>query len=130
DPEERRRRLERALAAYESSGAEHLVITGDLTEDGTDAQFRALAEVLAGARLDPREVTLTAGNHDAYRDTAAFDRALQGPLRAFAATSQPGAFTVLDDVVITPVSTVIAQPFTRAAGAIANEHLHGVTQIT
>lgn len=126
DDDDRRLRLRRALHLYRSSGADHLVITGDLTEDGTDAQFEVLAEVLADSRIDPREITLTAGNHDAYCDRQAFARALAGPLAAYAATSAPGAVTVLDDVAILPVSTVIAQPVTRSAGAIAHDELQAV----
>src|SRR5262249_48748147 len=68
DQRERRERVQRALAAYIASGAEHLVITGDLTEDGTEPQFEVLAEVLHESGIDPREITLTAGNHDAYTD--------------------------------------------------------------
>jgi 3',5'-cyclic AMP phosphodiesterase CpdA len=126
DQEERRARVRNALLAYKASGAEHLVVTGDLTEDGTDAQFEVLAEVLADSDVDPNEVTLAPGNHDGYCDAAAFDRALGGPLRAFAPTSRPGAITVLDDVVIVPVSTVIKQPISRSAGLIAHENLHWV----
>lgn len=126
DDDDRKRRLRRALHQYRTSGADHLVITGDLTEDGTDAQFETLAEVLAESRIDPREITLTAGNHDAYADRGAFARALGGPLRDFVATSGEGAVTVLDQVVIAPISTVIAQPLARSAGAIAEQQLDHV----
>ncbi len=126
DEHDRKRRLRRALHQYRASNADHLVITGDLTEDGTDAQFETLAEVLAESAIDPHEITLTAGNHDAYTDRGAFSRALQGPLREFAATSGEGAFTVLDQAVIAPISTVIAQPVARSAGAIAREQLDHV----
>jgi len=129
DAEERRARVLRALTAYRMSGAAHLVVTGDLTEDGTDAQFEALAGLLQESRIDPSEVTLAAGNHDGYTDPSAFERALRGPLRVFAPTSRPGAITVLDEVVIVPVSTVIKQPISRSAGAIAHEHLHWVDSL-
>jgi Icc protein len=129
DQEERRARVRSALLAYKVSGAEHLVVTGDLTEDGTDAQFEVLAEILAESRIDPSAVTLAAGNHDGYCDAGAFDRALSGPLRAFAPTSRPGSITVLDDLVIVPVSTVIKQPISRSAGLIAHEHLHWVDSL-
>ena len=129
DQEERHARVLQALATYKTSGAAHLVVTGDLTEDGTDAQFEALAAVLEESGIDPNEVTLAAGNHDGYTDPGAFDRALRGPLRAFAPTSRPGAITVLDDVVVVPVSTVIKQPISRSAGAIAHEHLHWVDSL-
>jgi Icc protein len=123
DQEERRVRVLSALATYKASGAAHLVVTGDLTEDGTDAQFEALASVLEESGIDPNEVTLAAGNHDGYCDAGAFERALRGPLRAFAPTSRPGSITVLDELVVVPVSTVIKQAISRSAGAIAHEHL-------
>src|SRR4051794_40372705 len=68
DQKERCTRVRRALATYGASGAQHLVVTGDLTEDGTAAQFEVLAEVFLESGIDPREVTFTAGNHDAYTD--------------------------------------------------------------
>jgi Icc protein len=123
DQQDRRRRLRTAIEAYKASGAEHLVVTGDLTEDGTQAQFEVLASVFLDSGLDPREVTFTPGNHDAYVDAAAFMRALAGPLQPFARTSRPGSVLVRDDVVIVPVSTAIKQPIARAAGAISDEQL-------
>jgi Icc protein len=130
DQADRRRRFRSALWAYKASGAEHLVVTGDLTEDGTDAQFEVVASVLLDSGIDPSEVTLAAGNHDAYHDRAGFQRALRGPLQPFAPTSDAGAVTVLDDVVLVPISTVIAQPFTRSAGAISGDHLSWADHVT
>jgi hypothetical protein len=129
DQQERRARVRRALAAYVASGAEHLIVTGDLTEDGTEPQFEVLAELLLDSGIDPREITLTAGNHDAYVEASAFERALDGPLRPFAATSRPGVASELDDVIIVPISTVIRQAISRSAGAIPNEHLERVHRI-
>jgi 3',5'-cyclic-AMP phosphodiesterase len=112
-------RRRNALAALASARlADHIVLTGDLTDDGTDAQFEALAEVLAEARVDPHRVTLVGGNHDGYTDARALDRALAGPLRAFEPTSRRGAFTVLDDTVIVPLSTVVHQHITSSSGRV------------
>ena len=129
DEMERCARLRAALRAYKTSGAEHLVITGDLTEDGTQAQFELLAELLLDSGIDPAEITLTAGNHDAYTRPDAFERAIAGPLRAFARTSKPGCMTVLDEVTIVPVSTVIRQSISRSAGAIPRAHLEWVDRV-
>jgi 3',5'-cyclic AMP phosphodiesterase CpdA len=118
DHEDRRRRAGSALAVARASGADHVLVTGDLTEDGLDAQFEVLAELLADSRLAPERVTLLPGNHDAYVDGGAFARALAGPLRAYAATSTPGVPVALRDAVILPVSTAMAQPYTRSAGSI------------
>jgi 3',5'-cyclic-AMP phosphodiesterase len=127
DPTARR---ERALAALDSARqADHIVVTGDLTDDGTDAQFEVLAEVLAESRIDPRRVTLVGGNHDGYSDGFALDRALEGPLAEFRPTSARGAFTVLDDVVIVPLSTVVHQPITSSSGRIAASELRGAKEV-
>ena len=53
-----RRLLDRALRAH----ADHLVITGDLTEDGTLGQFESLAGVLQDSGWPPSPVTLVPGN--------------------------------------------------------------------
>lgn len=116
DPQRRRRRLARWIDLALRAEVDHVLITGDLTEDGTDAQLEALAEVLLDSPLDPDRVTLVPGNHDAYTDAGAFRRALEGPLGPFRRTSAPGAATVLDEVVVVPVSTAMPQPVTRSAG--------------
>src|SRR5689334_22760877 len=66
DAAARLRKLARALAAARRSGADHVVISGDLTEMGSEAQFAAFAEVLDASGIDPDRVTLVPGNHDAY----------------------------------------------------------------
>ena len=106
------------MRAAWDAGAEHLVVTGDLTEDGVDAQFGVVAEVLAASPWPAHRVTLVPGNHDAYADAGAFDRALDGPLARFAGTSRPGAMTVLDGAVVVAASTAIAQTYPRAIGAL------------
>ncbi len=114
-------RVERATQALRTALAarpDHLCITGDLTEDGTDAQFEVLAEVLEACGLSPERTTLVPGNHDAYHDLHAFERALAGPLAAYRPTSTPGAVTVYDDAAIAAVSTLIPQSFARSAGAV------------
>ncbi len=112
----RRRRTVSVLAAAGRSGADHVLVTGDLTEDGIPPQFEILAEVLAESRLPPSRVTLVPGNHDAYVDGGAFERALRGPLAAYAATSTPGVPVFLRDVAILPMCTAVPQPYTRSAG--------------
>jgi 3',5'-cyclic AMP phosphodiesterase CpdA len=114
----RRRRAERALARACEAGADHLVLTGDLTEDGVDSQFEVLAEVLEKSGAPPGHVTLVPGNHDLYAGPDAWERAMAGPLRAYAATSAPGAVTALRDAVIVPVSTAVTLPVPRSGGRI------------
>jgi 3',5'-cyclic-AMP phosphodiesterase len=123
EPRERKERVARALAEVRASGADHLVITGDLTEDGDPSQFEVLAEVLAESRLPPERITLVPGNHDAYAAPDNYAAALAGPLRAYAPTSTIGAPLAFRDVTLVPVSTALHQSPLRSAGAIAAAEL-------
>jgi 3',5'-cyclic AMP phosphodiesterase CpdA len=119
DAELRIRQAVFALRTTLRLGADHIVVTGDLTEDGTTAQYEVLAEVLGRSGVDPECVTLVPGNHDAYDSRDAFARALSGPLQAYRKTSTPGVHTRLETAVIAPVSTVLeGQWFTRSCGRI------------
>jgi len=126
-------RLERAVCTLQQArraGADHILITGDLTEDGVDAQFEVLAEALYLSGVPADCVTLVPGNHDGYVDGRAFERALQGPLHAFRETSAPNARSVLPGAVIVPVSTMLeAQWFTRSRGEVRHEDLARVRRI-
>jgi 3',5'-cyclic-AMP phosphodiesterase len=118
DAADRRKRAIAALKIARDSGADHVLVTGDLTEDGTDAQYEVLAEVLAESRISPSRVTLIAGNHDVYDARDAFDRALEGPIQAFAETSRAGRPLAIGDAIILPMSTAIAQPYHFSRGSI------------
>jgi hypothetical protein len=112
------------------SSVDHLLITGDLTEDGDPAQFEVLAELLADSKIAPDRITLVPGNHDAYTDGGAFDEAMSGPLKPYAATSQPGVPLEFRDVTIVPVSTAFHQSPLRSAGAIQRGELEQLAKIT
>jgi 3',5'-cyclic AMP phosphodiesterase CpdA len=130
DAEARLQRATRMLQLAQRGGADHILLTGDLTEDGVDSQFEMLAEALHASGVEPERVTLLPGNHDAYVDFAAFDRALAGPLQAYRATSHETARTVLSDAVIVPISTTIeGQWFTRSRGAIRPQDIARVRRI-
>lgn len=122
----RRDRAAHALREARRTGALHLVITGDLTEDGVPEQFDALAEILEASGWPPERVTLVPGNHDAYADAGAFEEALRGPLAAYRATSTMGAPVFLPGLVLMPISTAMNQPVTRSAGAIAGVELEAI----
>jgi 3',5'-cyclic AMP phosphodiesterase CpdA len=109
-----------ALAHATALGFDHLVVTGDLTEEGTIEQFEAVAAVLDAAGLDAARVTLVPGNHDVYASADAWGDALAGPLRPYARTSAPGAVVELGDAVIAPVSTARAQRWWRSAGEVSS----------
>lgn len=123
DAGDRRRRALAALRAARESGADHVLVTGDLTEDGIDAQYEVLAEVLHESRLAPSRVTLLAGNHDVYDAKDAFAKALRGPLAAFAETSREGSPIEIGEAVVLPMSTAIAQPYHLSAGALGEREI-------
>jgi Icc protein len=116
-------RFRRALESAQASGFDHLVITGDLTEDGKPAQFEEVARVLAESRIAPERVTLIPGNHDAYEDRGSWTRALEGPLRPWAATSgrAPGKVIDLGEAALLPVSTSVHQHWASSFGHIDDE---------
>jgi 3',5'-cyclic AMP phosphodiesterase CpdA len=126
DAAKRRRGAARALEQAWRSGADHLVITGDLTEDGVDAQFEVLGAVLAESPWPASRVTLVPGNHDAYHDGEAFQRALAGPLQAYRDTSTEGTVTALPGALLVAVSTSFHQSFTRSAGAVEQRGLDAI----
>ncbi len=130
DAEARRRRAQHELARAARAGADHFVLTGDLTEDGVDAQFEVLAQVLDDSGIEPERITLVPGNHDAYADDGAWQRALLGPLAPYQATSNPDVCTVLDEAVIKPISTVLpGQSFLRSAGRLRAHDVRAVEQL-
>ena len=107
--------------------ARHVVVTGDLTEDGIPAQFELLAEVLGEIRVDPRRVTLVPGNHDRYAAGSNFADALRGPLRAFAASSAAGrAIELGRHARLLPVSTAIAQSWVRSVGRLSDDDVERI----
>lgn len=117
-PEARIERLRRTLEGVRRAGPDHVLVTGDLTEDGTVEQWELLATLLHDSGLDPSRVTLLPGNHDAYGGAETFDEALRGPLAAFADSSRLGEPLELRDVTLFPLSTTIEQHYVRAAGDV------------
>ncbi len=129
DPDERRKRAADALEEVQARSVDHLLITGDLTEDGHLEQFEVLAELLSESRIPAERITLVPGNHDAYIDGGAFAKAMKGPLQPYAATSSAGTALRFCDVTIVPVSTAFHQSPLRSAGAIAPSELESLAGI-
>jgi 3',5'-cyclic AMP phosphodiesterase CpdA len=127
--EDRMQRFARALEGAWGSGADHVLITGDLTEDGTDEQFEVLALVLGESRLRPEQVTLIPGNHDAYVDATAWQRALEGPLSPYARTSAKCSVLEFREATILPVSTAFHQSWLRSAGQVAADEIEWVARV-
>jgi Icc protein len=130
DPHQRKERVADALEEVRARSVDHLLITGDLTEDGHLEQFEVLAELLTQSRIPAERITLVPGNHDAYTDGGAFAEALRGPLKPYAATSSIGTALRFRDLTIVPVSTAFHQSPLRSAGAIAPEELESLAVIT
>jgi len=123
DPRLRARKLARALGVAKSSGADHVVISGDLTELGDDTEFEHFAEILEAAGLDEDSVTLVPGNHDAYTSKDGWKKAMEGPLRRYASASvaQPGKVVERGDVALMPIDTSCFQSVVKAGGEFTPE---------
>lgn len=128
DPRSRARKLTRALAAAKASGADHIVITGDLTEMGDAAEFEHFANLLEDAGIPDGGVTLVPGNHDAYTSGAAWRRALEGPLArwANASATEAGTMVIRGDVAILPIDTSCFQSLARSGGLFTPEAARAV----
>ena len=114
--ESRLRKLERAFARCRRAGADHVVFTGDLTEDAAPAQFALFARVVGASGFAPHQVTIIPGNHDAYRGREHF-AAAQRELLAPVARADGAAFD-LDGVSVLPFDSTLDQHYIRAAGRI------------
>jgi 3',5'-cyclic-AMP phosphodiesterase len=121
----RQRKLRRAIDGARRIGANHLVISGDLTEIGAPGEYETLAEVLHDSGLPPERVTLVPGNHDLYSQADGWRWALEGPLSDYAATSAgaPGKIVDIGAAAIMPIDATFHQPVTRSAGCMADETL-------
>ena len=120
EPVARTAKLRQALEHARLRKADHVVISGDLTEVGEPAQFEELAMALHESRIEPSSITLVPGNHDAYGPPNGWKQALEGPLHAFAASSATSAGKVVDrgDVVFLPIDVSRHQSIARAGGEL------------
>jgi 3',5'-cyclic AMP phosphodiesterase CpdA len=62
----RREITEAALEAVADLAPDHVVVSGDVSTVGAEVELRAFRQGLARVGLDPRDVTVLPGNHDAY----------------------------------------------------------------
>jgi 3',5'-cyclic AMP phosphodiesterase CpdA len=123
DPAGRMQKLAAALECAKKSGAAHVVISGDLTEMGSVAEFETFAATLDAARIDPDAVTLVPGNHDAYTEPGAWRTALEGPLAPYAkgSAAEPGKVVERGDVVFLPIDLSLHQSVLLSGGAVTAE---------
>lgn len=80
-------RLERVDAVVErvrGVGADHILITGDLTTTALPSEFRAARRALAPLLSDPSRVSVIPGNHDRYTTGSVRSREYEAHFGAFA----------------------------------------------
>jgi 3',5'-cyclic AMP phosphodiesterase CpdA len=120
DAASRAKKFMSALRAALRSGAHHVVLSGDLTEMGSPTEYEHLGELLHASGIDPDEVTLVPGNHDAYTAEDGWRRALAGPLRAFARGSAeaPGKIVERGGLVLLPIDVTVHQTVARSGGEL------------
>ncbi len=124
----RRRKLERSLETAKRVGAQHFVLSGDLTEIGSPGEYETFADVLHASGISPERVTLVPGNHDVYSSADAWRWALEGPLAAFARTSatEPGKIIDIAGASLLPLDATFHQPVTRSAGWLPEEAIASI----
>lgn len=107
--EKRRQKFLDALQKARTLGAQHLVITGDLTSHGRIENFSELGNILAGT--DPNSVTIVPGNHDIGLHNGKQSKwchVLQTTnLGRFRRTSVPGSIVEHGDCAIVAVDTTM-----------------------
>jgi len=122
-------RYARAVRALRhASRADLVVLTGDLTETGSVAQFRTFADAMAEAQLDPDQVVFLPGNHDRYGPADAWENAFDGPLARFphVARRAHGVFLQRQGLHLAALDVTRAQNFVRSTGFFTEhqrEHL-------
>ncbi len=120
DPASRVLRLKQALNLCANHRADHIVISGDLTEYGSPEEYDTFAEVLHDSGIPAHHITLVPGNHDVYHSPDAWKQAIYGPLQAFRETSanEPGKIVDLGTACIFPVDVTRHQHISRASGIL------------
>jgi Icc protein len=128
DAEGRRAKLERSLETARRVGANHFILSGDLTEYGSPGEYETVAEILHDSGIAPERFTLVPGNHDVYSSANAWKWALEGPLAAFARTSagEPGKIVDVAGASLLPLDATFHQPVTRSAGCIPREAVEAI----
>jgi 3',5'-cyclic AMP phosphodiesterase CpdA len=123
DPHVRRERAAAALSIAWQSGADHVVLSGDLTELGSASEFEVVAEVLAASPFHPHQLTLVPGNHDRYAEVDGWGQALAGPLAPWARRTSGDAGTLIDlgHIRLLPLDVTRPQSVMRSAGFLTED---------
>lgn len=121
DAEARYARAVRALK--HANRADLLVLTGDLTESGSVAQFRTLTDALTEARIDPEQIVMIPGNHDRYGLPGAWESACDGPLSRYrlVARGAKGVYVQRQGLHLAAIDVTRSQGFLRSTGFFTGE---------
>lgn len=79
-------RLDDVVERVRGIGADHLLITGDLTTTALPSEFRAARRALAPLLADPSRVSVIPGNHDRYTNGSVRSREFEAHFGQFAPT--------------------------------------------
>jgi 3',5'-cyclic AMP phosphodiesterase CpdA len=77
-------RLQEVVDRVRSLGADHILITGDLTTTALRAEFDEAREALSPLLFDPSRATVIPGNHDRYTPHSVRKRSFEASFGAFA----------------------------------------------
>ena len=127
----RRRHLETVLNA--ASGADHVVITGDITNLALDGEYREAVRLL-DRRAGRAEATVIPGNHDLYLPSIRRERRFQHYLEPFVRSDLPrlgvevaaGAYPFVKlrgPAAIIGLSSAVPRPPFIAAGYLGHEQI-------
>jgi 3',5'-cyclic AMP phosphodiesterase CpdA len=110
--------------------ADHVIISGDLTEIGAPGEYEEFADILHESQIKPERITIVPGNHDLYSTADGWRWALAGPLAAFAAngSGEPGKVVHGPGFDMLPVDTTFHQPVTRSAGVLVGAEFEAIAR--
>lgn len=133
----RRRYLEMVLDA--ASRADHLVITGDITNLALEGEYREALRLLA-RRAGGAEITVVPGNHDLYVPRASregrfahhFGAFMRGDLPELSVNVAAGAYPFVKlrgPTAIIGLSSAVPRPPFIAAGVVGHDQLRALRSI-
>ena len=124
--------VERLLAALDSAKADHLVVTGDLTNLALESEFEAVRRMFERHALRPDHVSVIPGNHDAYTRGAHRSKRFEAYFAEFAssdpnvadAANASGAFPFLrrrGPLALFGLTTAVPRPLLVSSGVVGDD---------
>ncbi len=128
-----------AVVAAAAAEADHVLVTGDITNLSLEGEYEAARELLDDAAASA-EVTVVPGNHDIYlpfvlrerRFPHHFSRYMQSDLPELALDLQAGPFPSVKlrgPVAIIGLSTAVPRPPFVSAGLVGREQLEALARV-